>query len=391
VDVPLEVDPNEAARPAVAKLTDRLQKRLAQYNPPSFAGKVTEEPVLEPPDVSRFVFQPTELHTPNEVPELPELSFEEIKAEVLDHALTTSVKWQRFNGKYQQTPIVVPELDGNAKCPESFEAQYEAADGPELFPLVGALLTNGFVGTSIAEVFGLSRGATKPAEVAAVVNSIGLGQLFGKINELLPAIEANYSPSAIIRDLRVVRELEGLPKVLEVPAELPVSFPFQFVFRPFKMIDDWFFRILYAYRIDAIDAKTIVFKLAEAMTEFFMNYLLAGKNFGDFLREWSATRTAPFSAVKNQTEFLTAWTKFWVGSYAEDRLLIAFLDFFNPKTLILQYYAPCAAARDVAGIRAVAEMLAFLPGLKLPKNVEIGAAEEKSIRKSLRSLIRWPI
>jgi hypothetical protein len=188
-----------------------------------------------------------------------------------------------------------------------------------------------------------------------------------------------------------VRELEGLPKVLEVPAELPVSFPFQFVFRPFKMIDDWFFGILYAYQIDAIDAKTIVFKLAEAMTEFFMNYLLTGKNFGDFLREWSATRNAPFSAVKNQTEFLTAWTQFWVGSYAEDRLLIAFLDFFSPKTLILQYYAPCAAARDVAGIRAVAEMLAFLPGLKLPKNVEIGAAEEKSIRKSLRSLIRWPI
>jgi hypothetical protein len=67
--------------------------------------------------------------------------------------------------------------------------------------------------------------------------------------------------------------------------------------------------------------------------------------------------------------------------------LTAFLDLFNPKALIIQYYAPYAAARDVAGIRAAAEMLAFLPGLKLPKNVEIGAAEETSIMKSLRSLI----
>jgi hypothetical protein len=117
----------------------------------------------------------------------------------------------------------------------------------------------------------------------------------------------------------VVRQLAGIAKVLDVPEELLVSFPFQFVFRSFKMIDEWFFHILYAYRIDSVDAKAVVFKPVEAMTEFFMNYLLAGKNFGDFLKEWSATR--------NQMEFLTAWTKFWVASYVEDRLLIAFLDF----------------------------------------------------------------
>jgi hypothetical protein len=60
----------------------------------------------------------------------------------------------------------------------------------------------------------------------------------------------------------------------------------------------------------------------------------------------------------------------------------------NSKTLIIQYYAPCAAARDVAGIKAATQMLAFLLGVNLPKNVEIGAAEEKSIVKSLRSFIR---
>jgi hypothetical protein len=47
------------------------------------------------------------------------------------------------------------------------------------------------------------------------------------------------------------------------------------------MIDDWFFNILYTYRINATDAKRITFKLAGTMTEFFMNYLFAGKNFGD--------------------------------------------------------------------------------------------------------------
>jgi hypothetical protein len=150
---------------------------LAHYDRPSFAGKVAEEL----PDGSRFVFQPAALHAPNETAELPELSFNEFKEEVIDHALVTSVRWQRFNNKYQQIQIALPEFEGNPRCPEFFEAQYQAVDGPELFLLVRALLTNGFLGTSLAEMFGLSREQMKLAEVAAIVSEIGVGQFLPRL------------------------------------------------------------------------------------------------------------------------------------------------------------------------------------------------------------------